>query len=236
MFSFALSFAAGTLTTLSPCVLPALPLLVGGATQEHRWGPLAMASGLVVSFTSVGFAIASIGTVAGLEQSQLRAVASVALIGVGVLLVSSRLQSLLSRPLEILARKTALVVGQRKFHGLTGQFLLGSLLGALWSPCVGPTLGAAIGLAAEEGSRMDAFLRMLAFGVGAATPLLLAGMGTRSLLRQPEVRRIALAAKPIMGGLIIVLGATQLLGGMEKVEQWILSGLPEAWLRLITSI
>ena len=53
-----LAYAAGALTILSPCVLPLVPIVLGSAAQRHRLGPLALAAGLVGSFTIVGFAVA----------------------------------------------------------------------------------------------------------------------------------------------------------------------------------
>ena len=58
MLAYGLSFLAGLLATLSPCVFPALPLVLGSAIQQHRHGPLALALGLVASSTLFGFFIA----------------------------------------------------------------------------------------------------------------------------------------------------------------------------------
>src|SRR6516164_4729997 len=56
-----LGYAAGALTVLSPCVLPLVPIVLGSAAQESRWGPFALAAGLVMSFTSVALAVALAG-------------------------------------------------------------------------------------------------------------------------------------------------------------------------------
>ncbi len=162
--------------------------------------------------------------------------AAAALVITGLILISSRLQAMVSRLFGPMSRRMASVVAKGRFQGLTGQFFLGSLLGALWSPCVGPTFGAAIGLASESGVKGEALFRMLTFGVGAAVPLLIAGMGARSILRRPRLRRFTLAAKPVMGLMIIVLGVTELIGGMEMVEQLILTSLPNFWVHMITLI
>ena len=59
--SLGLGLLAGVLSTLSPCVLPLLPLVLGGAAAAHRYGRLALAAGLVVSFVGVGMFVATIG-------------------------------------------------------------------------------------------------------------------------------------------------------------------------------
>ena len=45
-----LSVAAGALTTLSPCVFPLLPVIVGGAVQRHRAAPVAMGLGMAMGY------------------------------------------------------------------------------------------------------------------------------------------------------------------------------------------
>ena len=63
----ALSYAAGALSTLSPCVLPLLPILLASAVQQHALGALALAFGLAASFASMGMFAASIGFALGID-------------------------------------------------------------------------------------------------------------------------------------------------------------------------
>ena len=49
-----LSFVAGVLSILSPCVLPLLPIVLGAAASEQKWGPAALAAGLSISFVAIG--------------------------------------------------------------------------------------------------------------------------------------------------------------------------------------
>ncbi len=62
-----LAFLAGILSTLSPCVLPLVPLLLGTAASEHRFGPVALAVGLALSFTAIGIFVATVGFAIGLR-------------------------------------------------------------------------------------------------------------------------------------------------------------------------
>ena len=67
--SAGLGFIAGVLSTLSPCVLPLLPLVFGAAVAAHRFGVLALAGGLMVSFVAIGLFVATLGLSLGLEDS-----------------------------------------------------------------------------------------------------------------------------------------------------------------------
>ena len=171
-----LSFGAGLLTALSPCVLPALPIIVGSAASGRRHGPLALAAGLAIAFAVIGVMLAATGSVAGLGENGVRKMAAVMLLLAGAVMLSSRLQDVVGRlasPLATGAAKLSMKTGD----GLAGQFAIGALLGAVWSPCVGPTLGAAVGLASSAGgtgggSVPRAAVSMFAFGIGSALPLL----------------------------------------------------------------
>jgi len=87
-----LALLAGVLSTLSPCVLPLLPIVIGTAMGEHRFGPAALAAGLALSFVTIGLFVATIGFAAGLDQDVFRSVAAVLLIAVGGVLLLPRLQ------------------------------------------------------------------------------------------------------------------------------------------------
>ena len=98
--------------------------------------------------------------------------------------------------------------------GVGGQFALGVLLGVVWSPCVGPTLGAASALAAEGRDLAQVATTMVLFGLGAAVPLLVVGSVSRDLLLRWRGRmlstgkglRTALGALLIAGGILILSG------------------------------
>ena len=74
----ALALLAGIFSTLSPCVLPILPLVLGAAATEHRLAPVALAGGLAVSFTAIGLFVATIGFAVGLDTALFRGVAAAA--------------------------------------------------------------------------------------------------------------------------------------------------------------
>ena len=172
--SFGLSFVAGLLSTLSPCVLPIVPVLLGSAASSHRWGKYALIAGLMVSFTLIGVVLGAFGASIGLEQESLRNAGGVLLVVLGAVLFSSALQA------GFAALVGKLGVGQNwlarfDMGGWQGQGVLGLLLGVVWSPCVGPTLGVAITLASQGQSLLQVSAVMALFSLGAALPLLVLG-------------------------------------------------------------
>jgi cytochrome c biogenesis protein CcdA len=228
--------AAGMLTTLSPCVLPALPLVVGSAATGHRFGPLGLSAGLVTAFTLVGVTVASIGPAIGLTDEVVRAAAAVLLIASGGVLLIPHLQtrmSLLASPLASVAARASARTGS----GLAGQFLLGALLGAIWSPCVGPTLGSAIGLASSGGSLAEATMTMGAFGVGSAIPLLAIAHSARRVgAARGAILQVASRARRLFGGSLVAIGVLVITGTDRWVEARVLDALPAWWINLLASV
>src|SRR5271166_6699354 len=142
-----LAYLAGLLSILSPCVLPLLPLVLGAAASENRRGPFALAAGVTLSFVLVGLFVATIGFAIGLDGDVFRATAAILMIGVGVLLASPSLQVRLATAGGPISNWADHRINAIQSRDLSAQFGIGLLLGAVWSPCVGPTLGAASVLA-----------------------------------------------------------------------------------------
>lgn len=236
--SYGLALAAGGLSTLSPCVLPLLPILLASAVAAHRLGPYALAGGLALSFTVVGVFVASLGVALGLDQGVFRLVAAGLLIAFGVVLLSARLQEKFAVATSGLSGAGNTLLAKVSLDGLSGQFILGLLLGIVWSPCIGPTLGAAVTLASQGQSLFQVTLLMALFGIGAGIPLIGLGLVSRGVMA--KVRGKLLAAgkfgKQILGGVMLLLGLLILSGADKLFEAWVLQAAP-AWLvRLTTSI
>ena len=90
--SIVFAFIAGILSTLSPCVIPILPIVIGSALNEHRFGPFALAIGLTASFTLLGTFLASMGSSLGIDAEHFRVLAAVLMLVIGLVLVSPMLQ------------------------------------------------------------------------------------------------------------------------------------------------
>ncbi|MGO8916397.1 MAG: cytochrome c biogenesis CcdA family protein, partial [Stellaceae bacterium] len=173
-----LALLAGVLSVLSPCVLPLLPIVLGAAASERRAGPLALAAGVALSFVAIGLFVATIGFTIGLDGDTFRTAAAILMIGVGGVLAAPSLQASLAAAGGPISNWADRRINALQSRGMAGQFGIGLLLGAVWSPCVGPTLGAASVLAAQGSSLGRVALTMLAFGIGAAAPLV--GLGLLS--------------------------------------------------------
>src|SRR4249919_2712838 len=87
-----LAFVAGALTILSPCVLPLVPVVLASAVQRHRLGAVALAGGLITSFTLVGFVVAAFGSRLGVDSDQLRITGAVILAAAGAFLLLPKIQ------------------------------------------------------------------------------------------------------------------------------------------------
>lgn len=228
---YGLSVLAGVLSTLSPCVLPLLPILVGTALTAHRYGPVALASGLALAYALTGLFLATVGLMIGLDQVMFRNVAAGLLMLFGLVLLSERLQAGFATALAGVGGKGQPLLERVSGDSLTGQFLLGALLGVAWSPCVGPTLGAAIMLASQGKDIVQAAMVMALFGVGAALPLIALGMMSHQLMMRIKNKLLATGkvGKQLLGTLLVLLGVFVITGFDKVFEAWVLTHAPE-WL------
>jgi len=94
--SLALALAAGMLSVLSPCVLPILPIVLGAAASERKWGPVALAIGLSISFIAIGLFVATVGFAVGVDADVFRYVAAVLMVGIGLVLMLPGVQAQLA--------------------------------------------------------------------------------------------------------------------------------------------
>lgn len=231
-----LALLAGVLSILNPCTLPILPVVLAGAASEHRLGPLALAGGLTLSFTLIGLFVATAGFAIGLDAEVFRAGAAVLLIMVGAVLVLPVLQVRLAVATGPMVNWTEQRLARVSTAGPGGQFLLGAILGAVWVPCVGPTLGAASILAARGESIGSVALTMLFFGLGAALPLAALGALSREALTSWRARllRAGNRLRAALGALLILVGAFILTGADKQVEAALVEAAPD-WLVDLTT-
>ncbi|MBD1847391.1 cytochrome c biogenesis protein CcdA [Cyanobacteria bacterium FACHB-63] len=220
--SFQISILAGILTVLSPCVLPILPVLVGRSLQSHRYGPVALIAGLVSSFAVAGSLLGISASWFTGFANFLRYGAIVLLLLLGILTLfpnwSYRLLSYL--PLQHWVK-------ERHRIGLWGEFWLGTQLGLLWTPCAGPVLGGILGLAAVHHQVMSAFSLLLAYGLGAALPLLAISYGGRKFGQQLlGLRRRGATFQKVGGAIVIMTALSILLGWDVQIQLWLAPFFP----------
>jgi cytochrome c biogenesis protein CcdA len=234
--SYALGFLAGLLSTLSPCVLPILPIILGTAAAEHPRAPLMLAFGLALSYAILGTLIAWSGSALGLESSIFKNIGALVLALMGMVLISSRLQQKLQSLTAGLGHSGQGLFSRFNPNGLTGQFLVGITLGIVWSPCVGPTLGAAILLASQGSHLPEVSLLMGLFGIGAALPVVGMAYASRAVLIKSRARLLqtAEAGKKIMGWLVLLVALALLFGIDKPLEAWLVEISPN-WLTALTT-
>ncbi len=234
--SLALAALAGIVSILSPCVLPLVPIVLGTASAEHKYGPVALAAGLALSFTVTGLFLATIGFSIGLDSGLFRTVAAFLMIVIGVTMIFEATQkwfAAIAAPVTDAAEQR---FSSSWTSGLWGQFAVGGLLGVVWSPCVGPTLGAAALLAAHGKDLGSVAATMLAFGLGAALPMLLLGTLSRAMLLRWRQRMMAsgVGMKRVMGIIMISIGVL-IITGLDKTLEAKLVDISPEWLITLTT-
>ncbi|KAA0595989.1 cytochrome c biogenesis protein CcdA/thiol-disulfide isomerase/thioredoxin [Azospirillum lipoferum] len=227
MILFLVSFLAGALTIVSPCILPVVPFVFSRAGQPLFRGILPMLFGMVASFAGVA-TLSAVGGGWAVEANGAGRAAAIALMAVfGWTLLSPRAAAMLSRPL--------VAVGNRlsgRPAGVAGSLLLGVATGLLWAPCAGPILGLVLTGAALHGASLQTTLLLAAYAAGAATSLaltLLAGGRLLAAMKRSlgigERLRQGLGIAVLAGVGVIALGLdTGLLArlsyaGTSSVEQ-----------------
>lgn len=226
------AYLAGLLTLINPCVLPVLPIVLASATSQHRLGPVALALGMSASFVIFGLGVAALGRAIGLDQDGLTRIAAFGMIGFGAVLLLPRAGALFQTATAGVAMRADSRIDQTQGAGLAGQAAGGALLGAAWSPCIGPTLGGAIALASQGESLIWAGVIMLAFAAGVSTIILALAYGARNFLMRNRARAQALAqrARPVLGVVFILVGLAMLGGALHMAEAWAVENLP-IWLQ-----
>lgn len=229
-----MSWVAGTLTTLSPCVFPLLPLVLGSALQANRWSPVVMGAGMALSFALIGVLLGALGPLLGIDGDSIRIAGGWLLIAFAVIMlvpVASRTFSGWMLPLATSANAVSQRLDSRS---LGGAFALGAVLGLVWSPCSGPLLASALTLVASEGSAVNGALVLGVFGIGAATPLVMVAYASRqgfTRSRDWVLAHVELLKRGF--GLLLGLVGIAILTGADKwLEAELLTVLPDAWVQL----
>lgn len=188
-------YLAGLLTLINPCVLPVLPIVIASSLQADRRAPLALAAGMSVSFVALGLGVAALGPAVGLREEDVARAAAALMTGFGLIMVAPALGGRFALVAAGLSARADAGMSATASHGLAGQFAGGALLGAVWSPCIGPTLGAAIALASQGADLTRAGAVMLSFALGVSTLILGLAYGARAWLGRNMGRMRALAAR-----------------------------------------
>lgn len=218
-----LAFAAGLLTVAAPCVLPVLPIVLGGSlAPSDRARPLFITAGFVAAFALVTVAFSAVSTVLGLSADRLRQAAISGLLLFGALL-------LWRRPFDALALRLGPVLGGIRAGGAgnAGGFALGLTLGVVWTPCAGPVLGAILTLLATAPDPRQAGWLVFCYALGAGVPMLAIGYGGRwAAERVRLVARWLPVFQQVFGVLVIAVALAMLFQYDIVFTTWLTRFLP----------
>ncbi|MEL6436547.1 MAG: cytochrome c biogenesis CcdA family protein [Pseudomonadota bacterium] len=229
---FIFAYIAGLLTLINPCVLPVLPIVLMSALNASRAGPLALAGGMSVSFVVFGVLVTAFGASIGLTQDTLAQIGAVLMIIFGTILVVP----MFARRFELATAGVASGADARMntidTNSTSGQFFGGLLLGTVWSPCIGPTLGGAIALASQGQNLGYVTLIMMFFAAGVSTFIIGLGIGARETIRARAQAFAGLAerSKPIIGATFIAVGLMLFFQFHHVLEGALLNIMP-IWLQ-----
>lgn len=240
---------AGFVSFLSPCVLPVVPAYLGqlgavGATvamggvaaavqprAADRWRVLLHALAFVLGFTAIFTLLGVTAYVAGgfLRDNLvlLRQIGGVVLIVLGLNMMGVLRFGILGRTFRPLAREG---FGEQPLGGAAARsplaaFALGSIFALGWTPCVGPTLGAILGLAALSASP-QVILLLVGYSIGLGVPFLLMAFAVDRASRVAlSFRRFGSQLQFVGGLLVVVIGLAILfdwLGFFAQKFAWLI--------------
>lgn len=242
-----LALIAGFLSTLQPCVLPLIPIVLGGAVYQNKYAPIYIGLGMVAFYTLMGAITGFIEPLFGFEPSEFKTVGAVMMVGSGIILLAphlfSNLNGVYSGALNRLNQKASSL----SFDSPLSCLLLGAILSLIWAPCAGPMLASALtlltsGLMTDGSADMQSVLQgsvlLGLYGLGAALPLVVLAYITRTAFarwRTGLLKAQGVLTK-VLGIFFLVFGLLVLTGVMNKIEIYLLTILPESWLGFVNSI
>jgi cytochrome c-type biogenesis protein len=211
---------AGFVSFASPCVLPLVPGYLSFVTGEavtdegrgrwHRLAPILLfVAGFTVMFTLYGAFASTFVHLVKDRRGQI--VAGVVIVVLGVLLIGYALGR---GSIRLYAERRPFL--ERVHPGTAGALPLGMAFAAGWTPCVGPVLGAILGLAAVGSSRWGAFL-LLCYSIGLGIPFIALGLGVEWLTGSARwVQRHYRAIAVVSGSLLVVVGVLVATGEFTR--------------------
>ena len=231
--SLLLAFAAGFVSFVSPCCLPLVPGYLAAVCdvrpgEDHRrldaavvWRALAFVATFSLIFVLFGLSATLLGSLLFEQQRLLEQVAGVAIIAMGVFFVASVFVARINRDV----RPRALIARA----GSGGPVVAGAAFAIAWTPCVGPTLGAILGLASTSAGTAQGGLLLGVYSAGLAIPFLASAVAFTSASRAFTWLGRHHAAIQLGGGVVlIVMGMLVISGELFRLNieaQRLLDGL-----------
>jgi cytochrome c-type biogenesis protein len=222
LFRIAISFAAGILSFLSPCVLPLVPgyiSLISGVSIDRLKEGTSSRSAVILNSLAFNAGLSVIflilGTSAGLVGAAITSNPWVRIIG-GLVIIAFGLQLIGLLKISALYKDTR-VFSNDKPRGMLGSAALGMAFAAGWTPCIGPILGGIIGLAATSGGWRSGLVLSAFYSAGLAVPFLLTGLGINQFLGFYKNFRKHLHKVEVVSGIVLILVGVLVMSGQSTL-------------------
>lgn len=219
MLQILIAVLAGILTIGAPCILPLLPILLGSSLgNQSKTRPLFIALGFVIMFAIVGLGLSFLTNSLHLSANSLRNIATVALAIFGLFMLWPAPFEKLTTYLSSFTTRASQISNQAG-SGNFGGFVLGLILGLVWTPCAGPVLGSILTLIATQQRTAQAGILLIAYAIGAGLPMLAIAYGGQFITS--KVRAISPYTTRIQQifGIIIILLAVAIYFNYDTLIQ-----------------
>ncbi len=213
MLQFLLAILAGMLTIGAPCILPLLPILLATSIgRSGKFRPLFIIGGFIISFAVVALALSYLVSSLMIAPDILRKIAIFGLFVFGLfMLFPSAFEKITSRLGRITTKADAL--SREAGSGNFGGFVLGLLLGLIWTPCAGPVLGAILTLIATSSDISQAGILLVAYAIGAGIPMLVIAYGSQYITTKVQsIARYSRVIQKCFGLIVIIIALSMYLG------------------------
>ena len=212
-------------------MLPILPIVIATSVQASKHAPIALAAGMSTSFVLLGLTVSAVGPALGLSDEIVSRSAALLMVAFGLFLLVPLLGKKFTVATTAISKIADAGITATVSQGLVGQFLGGALLGAVWSPCIGPTLGAAIALASQGVDLIYATLIMTSFALGVSTLVFIFSFATKSWLERNIrwMRVLSKQSRTTLGSTFIIIGFGIFFQFNHTIDTWLINHLP-TWL------
>ncbi len=181
MIEILLAIFAGILTIAAPCILLPLPIILGTSVgQISKTRPIFITLGFVLTFAVLGLTLNFIIQNLGLHPNALRNGAAFVLTAFAIFMIWPSPFERLTLHLSGLINKAS-QTGQNAGKGNLGGFVIGIVIGIVWTPCAGPILGSILTLIAQQQDITRAGILLIAYSIGAGIPMLAIAYGGQAL-------------------------------------------------------
>jgi len=201
-----LGFLEGFALIISPCILPILPIILAGSLTGSKKRPFGIIIGFVLIFALFTYFSRKLVQYSGIDLNLIRHVSFIILILLGIIMLSTYLTEKFGQLTQRLANTgSTFSIANNPHGGLISGILFGGLIAIIWTPCAGPILAAIIVQSVIQKTNFLSFLTLVAFGIGAAIPMLLIALFGRKIMEKfGSLKRHTSLYRKILGAIIIL--------------------------------